>query len=106
MRERLIELIQNAVGGCAKHWAEIIADQLLANGVIVPPCKVGDTVYYFGGCGETIIHAKKVKEIRIDKDGFEFVVMGKYMDFCVSQSEAYFTPEEAEQALEKMKGGE
>lgn len=28
-----------------KQAAEIIADHLLANGVIVPPCKVGDTVY-------------------------------------------------------------
>ena len=36
MRDRLIELIQNAVNGCARHWAEIIADHLLANGVIVP----------------------------------------------------------------------
>lgn len=46
-RDRLIELIQNAVNGCARHWAEIIADHLLANGVIVPPCKVGDTIYSF-----------------------------------------------------------
>lgn len=45
MRDRLVELIQNSVNGCAKHWAEVIADYLLANGVIVPPCKVGDTVY-------------------------------------------------------------
>ena len=45
MRERLIELIQDSVRGCARNWAEIIADYLLANGVIVPPCKVGDTVY-------------------------------------------------------------
>ena len=44
-RDRLIELIQNAVNGCARHWAEIIADHLLANGVIVPPCKVGDFVW-------------------------------------------------------------
>ena len=48
MRERLIELIQNAVGGCARHWAEIIADSLLENGVIVPPCKVGDKMYFDG----------------------------------------------------------
>lgn len=45
MRDRLVELIQNSVNGCAKHWAEVIADHLLANGVIVPPCKVGDTLY-------------------------------------------------------------
>ena len=34
-RERLVEMIQDAVGGCARHWAEIIADRLLANGVVV-----------------------------------------------------------------------
>lgn len=45
MRDRLVELIQNSVNGCAKHWAEVIADHLLANGVIVPPCKVGQIVY-------------------------------------------------------------
>jgi len=45
MRERVIKLIQSSVDGCARHWAEVIADHLLASGVIVPPCKVGDTVY-------------------------------------------------------------
>ena len=35
MRDKLIELIQNAVGGCARHWAELIADHLIANGVVV-----------------------------------------------------------------------
>ena len=44
-RDRLIELIIK--------WHEnpepfeYLADYLLANGVIVPPCKVGDTVYSF-----------------------------------------------------------
>ena len=52
MRDRLIELIYK---GIQKHEAEIenyvvpiqewLADYLLTNGVIVPPCKVGDTVY-------------------------------------------------------------
>lgn len=32
-RERMIQLIQDAVGGCARHWAELIADNLLSNGV-------------------------------------------------------------------------
>ena len=35
MRERLILLIQDAVGGCARHWAELIADHLIANGLAV-----------------------------------------------------------------------
>ena len=61
MRDRLIELIKKA--RCAKECmgmndievckvtcqtyttCGIIADYLLENGVIVPPCKVGDTVY-------------------------------------------------------------
>lgn len=34
-RERLIELIQSAVGGCADYWAMVIADYLIAYGVTV-----------------------------------------------------------------------
>lgn len=60
-RERLIELIVQANELCSnKDCAECeylnndrilcdtynIADYLIANGVIVPPCKVGDTVYF------------------------------------------------------------
>ena len=33
--EKLVEIIQNSVGGCARHWAEVIADGLIANGVTV-----------------------------------------------------------------------
>ena len=43
-RERLIELIDNAPPEYEKG-SEGIADYLLANGVTVPPCKVGDMVY-------------------------------------------------------------
>ena len=52
MRDRLIELINFAHNGVGKEEnknkeaAEIYADYLLANGVIVLPCKVGDKVYY------------------------------------------------------------
>ena len=35
VREKLVEIIQNSVGGCARNWAEIIADGLIANGVTV-----------------------------------------------------------------------
>ncbi len=35
-RETLINLIIESVDGCARYWAEIIADHLLENGVIVP----------------------------------------------------------------------
>lgn len=40
MRDRLVELIQNSVDGCASYWAELIADHLIANGVVpVVRCK-------------------------------------------------------------------
>ena len=35
VREKLVDIIQNSVGGCARHWAEIIADGLIAHGVTV-----------------------------------------------------------------------
>ena len=38
-KERLVELIIQSVDGCARHWAEIIADYLLDNGVIVMCCE-------------------------------------------------------------------
>jgi hypothetical protein len=61
MRDRLVELISKARAECASTSCfqceyqdkempkdcvpRLIADHLLANGVIVPPCKVGDMVY-------------------------------------------------------------
>lgn len=46
MREKLIELTIQSVNGCTRHWAEVIADHLLANGVRVMPLKIGDRVYF------------------------------------------------------------
>ena len=52
MRDRLIELINGLANSEApmvdglELWADSIADHLLENGVIVPPCNVGDTLYY------------------------------------------------------------
>lgn len=48
-REKLIELLIEANDIVLRNGfrfnANVMADHLLANGVIVPPCKVGDTVY-------------------------------------------------------------
>lgn len=54
MRDRLIELLQHFADGTYSsngHFVDNtqvddVADFLIANGVIVPPCKVGDTVYF------------------------------------------------------------
>ena len=53
MRDRLIELLCSAPLGSKtfeeqyyKSTITRIADYLLENGVIVPPCKVGDNIYF------------------------------------------------------------
>ena len=47
MRDRLIELLQSVptIDHEGNRGVGNIADYLLENGVIVPPCKVGDMVY-------------------------------------------------------------
>lgn len=47
MRDRLVELIRDYNQGRGRISPEDLADHLIENGVIVPPCKVGDTVYSF-----------------------------------------------------------
>lgn len=74
-RERLIELLLNVDyaldtdGRKARDSAEFIADYLLANGVIVPPCKVEDTVY-FDSCGYH--DSAEIDGIHIDAQGISF----------------------------------
>lgn len=48
LKELLIKADENAAGKMIMDYKDAvddIADYLLANGVIVPPCKVGDVVY-------------------------------------------------------------
>ena len=49
MRDRLIELLNEcrAIEGCGLDLVEKQADHLLANGFIVPPCKVGQTIFFY-----------------------------------------------------------
>ena len=68
MRERLIETIQNSVGGCTRHWAEVIADGLIDSGAILPPCKVGETVYYMSDSPINIsVQANTIYEAHISR---------------------------------------
>jgi hypothetical protein len=59
---------------------ESIADHLIANGVIVPPCKVGDSIFRVGN-GE--IWEWLIEHIEIYEDEIGFVDDG----------ENYFTPD-------------
>ena len=75
-RDRLIELMLNApqipcikggqTTGKQYQTFQNIADYLLANGVIVPPCKVGDYVLWDNGLKESELQMKEVKGIYYD----------------------------------------
>lgn len=132
MRDRLIELMRQAefayldfskMHSCEKSLTDFTTDYLLSNGVIVPPCKVGDVVYAKKGCFY-LPHATRIKaddiitceiiaiketkkgkflllkplleeafNMRSANDWFSFLAIGKTV---------FLTKEEAEQAL---KGG-
>ena len=75
-RKRLVKLIQDSVDGCAENWARVIADYLLENGVIVPPCKVDDTIYKIFRdrvVGPYEIRLLEVDSGVLDESGMHFV---------------------------------
>lgn len=77
MRDRLIEVLEKAdetvIGFSIDGDVSVLADHLLANGVIVPPCKVGDAVY--------AISESRIEECRCDEIciyGNENIVMTEH----------------------------
>ena len=128
MRERLIELLRQAefdyyeecafsaeCDKCAPDQAKFFADILLANGVIVPPCKVGDTVYWaFHDTSEEVSEVFEgfIRGLSIGQNGTTWfsVVYDNGLTYAHTFKDywgqtVFLTREEAEQALEKMKGG-
>ena len=116
-RDRLIELLfkcdkDNDVLSCfnerprKKQSAEIIADYLIANGVILPPCKVGDKVYFdtylhgdsVGVQSHKVINVKYVITTEPSKGG----VGAEIPDYAFGET-VFLTREEAEKALERSK---
>lgn len=110
-RERLIELIRFGYGkGRAnenvKQVEETIADYLLANGVIVLPCKVGDTVYEIcerrrSGKWQKAIVERVVHGIEIGIDNILTARCGTTTYVYLSRlgKTVFLTREEAEKAL-------
>lgn len=72
-RKRLIEILNNTqiqsrtlADIFYKSVIEKIADSLLENSVIVPPVKVGQTVYYIGGMYHHLIKSAMVEEFDVN----------------------------------------
>ena len=124
MRDRLIEILLDGVTFTdeykfpARKQAEYVADRLLANGVIVPPCKVGDTVYMpwqWGGTdGIAILTIERISitearpTVRTDFYSDDYAYFDKYncgvFSFDDFGKTVFLTREEAEKALARMKG--
>lgn len=114
-KERLFDLIQ-CYSPTFDDLAEDMADFLIGCGVIVPPCKVGDVVFFVAGY-ETkdcrLIHKVielQVCDVSMSNDGEIWLdtveIMGEgtndkmlnTLDFGI---DAFLTREEAEQALKE-----
>ena len=127
-RDRLIELICDTptriMGGnmFLEKISTDIADYLLAKGVIVPPCKVGDKVYYINRSyhielkKDTIYEAKVVR-IVTNFLGTSLVIQIRGEWGCIQQSNidcietpdvkdfdrtVFLTKEEAEAKLKEL----
>ena len=116
-RDRLIELIRKGKKAFTKsdvtYIEEYLADHLLANGVIVLPCKVGDTVYFlerhperFGGTKINTAEVVRMK-LTVSHKGMCIWFFVTYRDINGNDTcgeimygkTAFLTKEEAEQAL-------
>lgn len=103
--EHLAKLIESAM-----YWGantpKKIAERLIDEGMIVPPCKVGDTVYYLGGIYSRVVKSATIIEIIVNFRGVsELLVIDENNMTCKDSIDIfYFTREEAEAALaEKIK---
>lgn len=121
MRERLIELLTDnlpRIGEWPKcdnplqykddEIVERLAYHLLANGVIIPPCKVGDTVYRLVACPLRVSRFTwEIVEIKIFADEIHFVDDSDNVFVADEIGKTVFlTREEAERALkERGQGG-
>ena len=81
VREKLVEIIQNSVGGCARHWAEVIADGLIANGVTVQEWvsvedKLPEVVSIRKGYRSTVKKSIRVLCVCVQKSGKTMVKEG------------------------------
>ena len=101
-RERLIDLIIEAkktepeTGG----FIDYLAEYLLNHGVIVLPCKVGDTIYQTDGVR---IYTSTIYEITYTENKVIFVTENVAFDERAINNSIFLTREEAEQALKGRK---
>ena len=100
-KERLTNIIHNAQNkylNLLKFESSILADYLLANGVILSPVDIGKTVYKVSRIGKIV----SLNVVNYDCD----VITSPYdlISFNSFGKTVFLTREEAEKALERSKG--
>ena len=105
-RERLIELIDYVLkfqpwGEIGYHTSKELADYLLANGVIVPPCKVGDTVYEFG-CTDPFGGQLDLYVVESTVSGIAIFTTKDIHNMNCFGKTVFLTKEEAEEKLKEI----
>lgn len=116
MRDRLISLLDKIqdFGEVETEFTthirtnDRIADHLLANGVILPPCKVGDTVYHLQRVLDdatllirVVIKKRKVDFASTTNSRFAIEADGFIFNECDFGKTVFLTREEAEKALKE-----
>ena len=105
-KQRLIELFETSpsiVGSATwREYYEQTADHFLDNGVIVPPCKVGDVVYSIGWLDATV-KEEKILYLTYNSrlDNFVFATDIGHFDANQIGKFIFLTSEAAEQALKE-----
>lgn len=117
-RERLIKLISDMQDGGSKQGDHVmhterisnekLADHLLDNGVILPPCKVGDTAWLtvWWGANCTLVELtkpeqRKVMYFALTKDGLDVHFKDGAWNVNAFNNFIFLTREQAEKALKE-----
>lgn len=114
-RERLIKLLDQNCGYVEEQKAEMLADYLLENGVLVLPCKINDHVWFIKSAFSVLskpLEARiiDIRGISIDRNIlYESITL--YNDLARRftsndiGTKVFLTKEEAEQAIQALEGG-
>lgn len=103
-RERLIEILRKQIyPKIGADPTDVVADYLIDNGVRLPPCKAGDTVYYLD------LRSLTIRELKVA----EIIITTPHNAMLLNLSDGYlhgasdygislfYTDEEAEEAIKK-----
>ena len=109
-RDRLLELLNGAENKVTEaltralekeEWLGIYADYPLANGVIVPPCKVGDKLYIIASISQEIIESVVIGMWIVEDSVSILTIHGTIHNGSLGKT-VFLTKEEAEAKLKEM----